>query len=61
MEIFSFCAMYIRKEGRNFTTVFKENYAIAWDSWGVFTKNMLSMKLNMVLIVLLEFAYIGRS
>ena len=32
MEIFSFCAMYIRKEGRNFTTVFKENYAIAWDS-----------------------------
>ena len=61
MENFSFCRLYILKEGRNFTTFLKENYAIAWDSGDVFTKNMLSIKLNMILIVLLEFAYIRHS
>ena len=40
--------------GRSFKTFLKENYAIALDSCYLFTKKMLNMKLNMILIVLME-------
>ena len=47
--------MYILTErGRRFKTSFKENYAIALDSCYLFTKKMLSMLLDMILIVLME-------
>ena len=50
-------------EGRNFKTFLKENYAIALLGKIVikFTKNMLKIELNMMLIVLMEFAYITHS
>ena len=48
----------ILTEGRNFKTFLKENYAIALDSCCLFTKEMLNMELNIILVVLLEFAYI---
>ena len=42
--------MYILTEGgRNFKTLLKENYAIALDSYYLFTKK-LSMELNMIYI-----------
>ena len=40
--------MYILREGRNFKTFLKENYAIALDS-----KIILNMKLNMTLIIIM--------
>ena len=43
--------MYILTESRNFKTLLKENYAIALDSCYLFTKKMLNMELNMILIV----------
>ena len=44
-------------EDRNVKTLLKENYAVTLDSCYLFSKKMLSMKLNMMLIVLMEFAY----
>ena len=52
--------VYTRRE-RNFKTSLKENYAIALDSCCLFTKKILNMELNMILIVLMEFAYIRHS
>ena len=48
-------------EGRNFKTFLKENYAIVLHSCYIFTKKMLNMELNMMLIVPMEFAYIIHS
>ena len=45
-------------EGRKFKILLKENYSVALDSCYLFNKKMLNMKLNMILIVLMEFAYI---
>ena len=54
--------------GRNFKTFLKENYAIALQlrflrtvfskKRTVFSKTMLDMELNMMLIVLMKFAYV---
>ena len=52
---------YILTEGRNFKTFLKENYAIALDSSYLLTENMLNMELSIILIVLMEFAYIKHS
>ena len=41
---------YILTEGRNFKTFLKENCAIAFDSCYLFTKEILNMELNIVLI-----------
>ena len=48
-------------KGKNFKTFLKENYPIALDSCFLFTKKTLNMKLNMILIALMEFAYIRYS
>ena len=48
-------------EGRNFKTFLKDNYAIVLHSCYMFTKKMLNMELNMMLIVPMEFAYIIHS
>ena len=47
---------YILTEGRNFKTFLKESYAIALDSCYIFTKKLLKMELNIMLIVFMEFA-----
>ena len=52
---------YILTEGSDFKTFLRENYAIALNSCYLFTKQMLNMELNMMLIVLMEFAYIRHS
>ena len=44
----------ILTEGRNFKTFLKENYAIALDSCCLFTKEILNMELNIILVVLLS-------
>ena len=44
-----------------FKTFLKENYAVALDSYYLFTIKMLKIKLNVILIVLMEFAYIRNS
>ena len=49
---------FILIEGTNLWTFLKKNYAIALDSYYMFTKKMLNMEFNMMLIVLVEFAYI---
>ena len=54
---------YILTEGRNFKTFLKD-YAIALDSCYELTKEMLNMKLNLILIVLtgsLNFHIIAHS
>ena len=46
---------YIVTEGdRSFKTFLKENCAVTLDSYYLFTKNILNMELNMILIVLME-------
>ena len=57
LVIFIDMNMYLFTEGRNFNTFLKENYAIALDVC-YFTKQMLNIEVNMILIVLMEFAYI---
>ena len=49
---------FILIEGTNLWTFLKKNYGIALDSYYMFTKKMLNMEFNMMLIVLVEFAYI---
>ena len=46
---------------RNFRTLLEENCAIAFDSCHLFTKKILNIKLNMILIVLMEFTYIKKT
>ena len=52
---------YTLTKGRDFKTFLRENYAIALDSCYLFTKNMLTMGLDMILIVLMVFAYVTHS
>ena len=52
---------YIITEGSNFKTFSKENDAIALVSCYLLTRKMLNVELNMILIVLMEFAYIRYS
>ena len=53
---------YVLTEGRNFKTfLMKEKYIISLDSCYLFTKKMLNTQLNVMLIVLMEFAYIIHS
>ena len=59
--IFKDTNTYILTEGRNFKIFLEENYANAFDSCYLFTKNMLNMELNMILIMLREVAYIRHS
>ena len=49
---------FIFTERKNFKIFLKENYAIALNSCCISTKKMLNMELNIMLIVLMEFAYI---
>ena len=53
--------MCILTEVRNFKIFLKENYAIALDSCYLIAKEMMNMKLNMILVVLMEFAHIRHS
>ena len=50
------CGFYNRYEHveRNFKTFLKKNFAVALDSCFLFTKKMLNIELNMIL--LMEFA-----
>ena len=50
---------YIPTEGRNFKTFLKENYPITYNSFYLFTRKMLNKKLNVILIVLMQFAYMS--
>ena len=52
---------YILTGGTNFKIFLKEIYPVDLDSCYIFTKNMLNMKLKIMLIVLMEFAYIRHS
>ena len=52
---------YLLIEGTNFKAFLKENYAIALDSCYLFTYHMLNREMKMILIVLMEFAYITHS
>ena len=61
LVVFTDINRYILKEGRNFKTLLKENYAVALDSCYLFTKIMLKMDFNMILTVLKEFAHIRHS
>ena len=58
LEFPEYMNMYILTEGRNFETFSKVNYAIALDSCYLSTKKILNTELNMILIVLIRFAYI---
>ena len=50
---------HILTEGGNFKTFLKEGYAVDLDSCFIYTKkNVKIAKLNMILIVLMECAYI---
>ena len=49
---------YKLTEGRNFKIFLKANYTAALDSCYMFTKKKLNMELNIMLIVLIEYAYI---
>ena len=49
---------YILIEDKDFWAFLKKNYAVALDSCYMFTNNKLNMELDMMLIVLVEFAYI---
>ena len=54
--------LYICSEGRNFKTFFEENYAITVvESCYLFTKKMLKMELNLILILLMRFGNIRYS
>ena len=53
--------MNILIEGRSLKTFLKKNYIIALDKCYLLTKNMLNMELNMMFIMLMEFAYIKHS
>ena len=53
--------IYILIEGRNFKTFLKENYAVALGSYYIFTKKLLKVELNMMLIVLMELAHIRHT
>ena len=59
--VFTDMDTYILKEGRNFKTFLKEIYAVVLDSCYMFTKKMLNMEWGMMLIVLMESAYISHS
>ena len=52
---------YIITEERDFKRFLKENYTIALDGCYLFTKKMLNVEKNMILIVLMEFRYIRHS
>ena len=52
---------YILTEGRDFKAFLKQNYAITLERCYLFTKKMSNMELKMILIVLMEFAYIRNS
>ena len=49
---------YIVTASRDFKTFLEENDAITLESFNLFTKKMFNMELNMMLIVLTDFAYI---
>ena len=53
--------MYILPEGRNFKTFLNKDYPIVLNSCYLFTKKLLNMKLNMILIALRESSYIRYS
>ena len=57
LVVFTDMNRFIVKEGRNFKTLLKENYAGALDSCYLFTKIMLKMDFDMILIVLKEFSH----
>ena len=48
----------ILTEGINFKAILKENCPIALENRCIFTKEMINMKLKMILMVLMEFAHI---
>ena len=52
---------YIITEERDFKRFLKENYTIALDGCYLFTKKMLNVEKNMILIVLMEFPFIRHS
>ena len=52
---------YILAEGRNFKKFLKENDAVALHIYYMFTKKMLNLEINMMLIVLMYYAYISDS
>ena len=52
---------YKLTEGRNFKILLKANYTAALDSCYMFTKKTLNIELNIMLIVLIEYAYIRDS
>ena len=56
LVIFIDMTTYILTEGKNFKTFLKENNAIALDNCYLFTKKMLIMEMNMILMVYMEFA-----
>ena len=49
---------YLLTEDKNLKTFLKENYSVGLDSCYIFTKNMLNMELNIMLMVPMEFACI---
>ena len=53
--------MYILTEDRNFKIFLKENYKITLDSSYLFTKKMLKMEFDLLLIAFMEFANIRHS
>ena len=59
--IFTDMNNYILTEGRNSKTFWEENYAVALDSCCLCTKKLLNMELNMMLVVLMQFACIRHS
>ena len=61
LVVFMNMSTYILIEGRNCKTFLKESYPIALDNCDIFIKNMLNMEFKMMLIVLIEFAYIRHS
>ena len=61
MDLCFYMNTYILTEGKNLETFLKENYTIALESCYLFVKEMLRMKLNMILIVLMVFLYIRHS
>ena len=52
---------YILAEDRNFKTFLKKDYAVALNCCYMSTKKMLNMELNIMLMLLLKFAYIRHS
>ena len=60
-EVPEYMNTYLLIEGTNFKAFLKENYAIALDSCYLFTNHILNREMKMILIVLMEFAYITHS